>query len=46
MEEVHTAFLKKYPALQQAKAAAPDVSYNYQTGELGPFAIGFGKNII
>jgi hypothetical protein len=46
MEEVKTAFLKKYPALQQAKGSSPDVSFNYETSELGPFAIGFGNNSI
>ena len=46
MEEVQAAFLKKYPALQQAKTATPDVSFNYETGELGPFAIGYGNNSI
>jgi hypothetical protein len=46
MEEVKTSFLKKYPALQQAKVATPDVSFNYDTGELGPFVIGFGNNSI
>ena len=48
LEEVQTAFLKKFPALQQAKlgGGTPDVSFNYDTKGLGPFAIGFGNNSI